>query len=107
MVGLTAEIHGGRDARQSRSAASASSSLRWRLLSTSAGGSGGGYSIRAIFDDAGNLTIGEDVKVDGVKVGTVESVTPTPQAKAAVVLKIDNPGFRTSGPTRVTIRRRR
>ena len=46
------------------------------LLSTSAGGSGGGYSIRAIFDDAGNLTIGEDVKVDGVKVGTVESVTP-------------------------------
>ncbi len=63
------------------------------LLSTSAGGSGGGYSVRAIFDDAGNLTIGEDVKVDGVKVGTVESVTATPRAKAAVVLKIDNPGF--------------
>jgi phospholipid/cholesterol/gamma-HCH transport system substrate-binding protein len=63
------------------------------LLSTSAGGSGGGYTLRAIFDDAGNLTIGEDVKVDGVKVGTVESVTPTPQAKAAVALKIDNPGF--------------
>jgi phospholipid/cholesterol/gamma-HCH transport system substrate-binding protein len=63
------------------------------LLSTSAGGSGGGYTLRAIFDDAGNLTVGEDVKVDGVKVGTVESVTPTPQAKAAVALKIDNPGF--------------
>jgi ABC-type transporter Mla subunit MlaD len=63
------------------------------VLSTSAGGSGGGYSVRAIFDDAGNLTIGEDVKVDGVKVGTVESVTATPHAKAAVVLKIDNPGF--------------
>ncbi|HEY8304508.1 MAG TPA: MlaD family protein [Solirubrobacteraceae bacterium] len=63
------------------------------VLSTSAGGTSGGYSVRAIFDDAGNLTVGEDVKVDGVKVGTVESVAPTPRAKAAVVLKIDNPGF--------------
>jgi ABC-type transporter Mla subunit MlaD len=63
------------------------------LLATSAGGSGGGYSVRAIFDDAGNLTVGEDVKIDGVKVGTVGSVTPTPHAKAAVVLDIANPGF--------------
>jgi phospholipid/cholesterol/gamma-HCH transport system substrate-binding protein len=63
------------------------------LLATSAGGSGGGYTVRAIFDDAGNLTSGEDVKIDGVKVGTVGSVTPTPFAKAAVVLNIDNPGF--------------
>jgi phospholipid/cholesterol/gamma-HCH transport system substrate-binding protein len=63
------------------------------LLATSAGGSGGNYTVRAIFDDAGNLTVGEDVKIDGVKVGTVGSVTPTPNAKAAVVLNIDNPGF--------------
>jgi phospholipid/cholesterol/gamma-HCH transport system substrate-binding protein len=63
------------------------------LLATSAGGSGGGYSVRAIFDDAANLTLGEDVKIDGVKVGTVGSVTPTPHAKAAVVLDISNPGF--------------
>jgi len=63
------------------------------LLATSAGGSSGGYSVRAIFDDAGNLTVGEDVKIDGVKVGTVGSVTPTPYAKAAVVLDINNPGF--------------
>jgi virulence factor Mce-like protein len=63
------------------------------LLATSAGGSGGGYTVRAIFDDAGNLTVGEDVKIDGVKVGTVGSVTPTPHAQAAVALKIDNPGF--------------
>jgi phospholipid/cholesterol/gamma-HCH transport system substrate-binding protein len=63
------------------------------LLATSAGGSGGGYTVRALFDDAGNLTVGEDVKIDGVKVGTVGSVTPTPQAKAAVVLNISNPGF--------------
>ncbi|HTA14366.1 MAG TPA: MlaD family protein, partial [Solirubrobacteraceae bacterium] len=63
------------------------------LLATSAGGSNGGYSVRAIFDDAGNLTVGEDVKIDGVKVGTVGSVEPTPHAKAAVVLDIKTPGF--------------
>jgi virulence factor Mce-like protein len=63
------------------------------LLATSFGGSGGGYTVRAIFDDAGNLISGEDVKIDGVKVGTVGAVTPTPQAKAAVTLHIENPGF--------------
>jgi phospholipid/cholesterol/gamma-HCH transport system substrate-binding protein len=63
------------------------------LLATAAGGSNGGYSVRAIFDDAGNLISGENVKIGGVKVGTVSSVTPTPQAKAAIVLSIENPGF--------------
>jgi ABC-type transporter Mla subunit MlaD len=64
------------------------------LLATAAGGSSGGYRVRALFDDAGNLIPGENVKIDGVKVGTVSSVTPTPQAKAAVVLDIENPGFK-------------
>src|SRR6202011_6124912 len=64
------------------------------LLALSAGGGNGGYSVRAIFDNAGNIIPGEDVKIDGVKVGTVGSVTPTPQAKAAVVLNITNPGFK-------------
>jgi phospholipid/cholesterol/gamma-HCH transport system substrate-binding protein len=63
------------------------------LLATAAGGSGGGYTVRAIFDDAANATSGEDVKIDGVKVGTIGSVTPTPQGKAAVTLNISNPGF--------------
>lgn len=63
------------------------------VLSTSAGGSGGGYTVRAIFDDAANIIPGEDVKIDGVKIGTVGSVTPTPEQKAAVVLHIENPGF--------------
>jgi ABC-type transporter Mla subunit MlaD len=63
------------------------------LLTTAAGGSSGGYTIRAIFDDANNLTSGENVKVDGVDVGTVGSVTPTPNAQAAVVMNITNPGF--------------
>jgi phospholipid/cholesterol/gamma-HCH transport system substrate-binding protein len=64
------------------------------LLAISAGGSSGSYTVRAIFDDAGNIISGENVKIDGVKVGTVGSVTPTPQAKAAVVLNITNPGFK-------------
>jgi ABC-type transporter Mla subunit MlaD len=64
------------------------------LLATSAGGTSGTYVVRAIFDDAANLIPGENVKIDGVKVGTVGSVTPTPQAKAAVVLNISNAGFK-------------
>jgi ABC-type transporter Mla subunit MlaD len=64
------------------------------LLATSAGGSNGSYAVRAIFDDAGNIISGENVKIDGVKVGTVGSVVPTPQAKAAVTLNISNPGFK-------------
>ncbi len=64
------------------------------VLATAAGGSNGGYTVRAIFDDAGNLIPGENVKIDGVKVGTVGSVAPTPQAKAAVVFNIENPGFK-------------
>jgi phospholipid/cholesterol/gamma-HCH transport system substrate-binding protein len=63
------------------------------LLASAAGGSSGGYTVRAIFDDAGNIIPGENVKIDGVKVGTVGAVTPTPQQKAAVVLNIENPGF--------------
>lgn len=63
------------------------------LLATSAGGSNGDYVVRAIFDDAGNIIPGENVKIDGVKIGTVGSVTATPQATAAVVLNITNAGF--------------
>jgi phospholipid/cholesterol/gamma-HCH transport system substrate-binding protein len=63
------------------------------LLATAAGGSGGSYTVRAIFDDAGNLVSGEDVLIDGVKAGKVGEVVPTPQAKAAVTLEIENPGF--------------
>ena len=64
------------------------------LFATAAGGSSGGsYTVRAIFDDAANAISGENVKIDGVKVGTIGSVTPTPQGKAAVTLEITNPGF--------------
>jgi ABC-type transporter Mla subunit MlaD len=62
-------------------------------LLSGCGGSGGNYTVRAIFDDAANIIPGEDVKIEGVKVGVVGPVTPTPTAKAAVVLYIENSGF--------------
>jgi phospholipid/cholesterol/gamma-HCH transport system substrate-binding protein len=64
------------------------------LLAIGAGGSNSTYKVRAIFDDAGNIIPGEDIKIDGVKVGAVGTVTPTPQAKAAVVLEVTKPGFK-------------
>ena len=51
------------------------------------------YRVRAIFDNAGFIIPGEDVKVAGVKVGTVDDVAVTPEFKAAVVLRIDDPGY--------------
>jgi ABC-type transporter Mla subunit MlaD len=54
---------------------------------------GGSYRVRAIFDSASFLVPGEDVKVAGVKVGTIESLTVTPDNKAAIVLRIDDPAF--------------
>jgi phospholipid/cholesterol/gamma-HCH transport system substrate-binding protein len=51
------------------------------------------YRVRAIFDNAGFLIPDEDVKVAGVKVGSVEDIEVTPDFKAAVVLRIDDPGY--------------
>jgi phospholipid/cholesterol/gamma-HCH transport system substrate-binding protein len=51
------------------------------------------YKVRAIFDNAGFVIPGEDVKVAGVKVGTVDSVDVTDDLKAAIVLDITDPGY--------------
>ena len=37
------------------------------------------YRVRAIFDNAGFLIEGEDVKVAGVKVGQIEDIEITPE----------------------------
>jgi phospholipid/cholesterol/gamma-HCH transport system substrate-binding protein len=52
-----------------------------------------GYKVRAIFDNAGFVIPGEDVKVAGVKVGAIESVDVTEDFKAAIVLDITDPGY--------------
>jgi ABC-type transporter Mla subunit MlaD len=64
------------------------------VLATGAGGSDDSYKVRAIFDNAGFLVSGEDVKVSGVVVGTIDSLDVTPEKKAAVVLEITDPAFR-------------
>lgn len=71
----------------------AAAALAVLLLATGAGGSGDGYAVRAIFDNASNVTEGEDVKIDGAKVGSVGAIEATPQGKAAVTLDIESPGF--------------
>lgn len=63
------------------------------VLAGSSGGSSGSYRVRAIFDSASFVVPGEDVKVAGVKVGTIESLDVTPDNKAAIVLRIDDPAF--------------
>jgi phospholipid/cholesterol/gamma-HCH transport system substrate-binding protein len=63
------------------------------VFATGAGDDGGTYRVRAIFMNAFSVIPGEDVKIAGVKVGKIESLDVTPDHKAAVVLRIDRPGF--------------
>jgi phospholipid/cholesterol/gamma-HCH transport system substrate-binding protein len=53
----------------------------------------GGYRVRAIFDNAGFVIPGEDVKIAGVRVGQIQSIDVTEDFKAAVVLDITEPGY--------------
>jgi phospholipid/cholesterol/gamma-HCH transport system substrate-binding protein len=62
------------------------------ILGTGAGDSSG-YQVRAIFDNADFVIPGEDVKIAGVKVGSVDSLSVTKQKKAAIVLNITQGGF--------------
>ena len=64
------------------------------VIGTGAASDSDTYEVRAIFDNAGFLVPGEDVKVAGVVVGTISSLDVTPERKAAVVLKITDPAFR-------------
>jgi phospholipid/cholesterol/gamma-HCH transport system substrate-binding protein len=72
------------------------------------GGSGGGYVVRAVFENGGFMVHGEQVRVAGANVGTIESVTVSargeidsyeggkPKAipgKAIIVMNISDPGF--------------
>ena len=51
------------------------------------------YRVRAVFDNASFLIPGEDVKIAGVKVGTIHALDLTRDNKAAVVLNIADPAF--------------
>ncbi len=75
------------------------------LTGSAAGGEDDLYEVRAIFDSAGFLVEGEEVRVAGANVGVISDVTVTGNeepaledgepdpGKAAVVLRIDDPAF--------------
>ena len=64
------------------------------VVALGAGDEGGGdYKVRAIFENAGFVIAGEDVKVAGVKVGSIDAVEVTDDFKAAVVLDITDEGY--------------
>jgi ABC-type transporter Mla subunit MlaD len=54
---------------------------------------GGGYRIRAIFDNVAAAVPGEDVKVAGARVGEIQSMDVTKDNKAAVTLRIQDGRF--------------
>ncbi len=64
------------------------------LVGTAASGDGGGgYRVRAIFDNVASAVPGEDVKIAGAKVGVIDSMDVTAGKKAAVVLRVDDARF--------------
>ncbi|MHB1571318.1 MAG: MlaD family protein, partial [Solirubrobacteraceae bacterium] len=63
------------------------------LVAQSAPRSHGTYLVRAIFDDASFAATGEDVRVAGANVGSVQSLGVTKNNQAAVTISINNPGF--------------
>ncbi len=61
---------------------------------SSAGDAGGGtYTVRAIFDDAAFAVAGEDVRIAGAPVGSIQSLAVTAGKQAAVTLAIDDSSF--------------
>jgi phospholipid/cholesterol/gamma-HCH transport system substrate-binding protein len=58
-------------------------------------GAGGqdGYRVNIVFDNSDFLVPGQDVKIAGAKVGTIDDVTLTPDRHAQVEALITDPGF--------------
>jgi ABC-type transporter Mla subunit MlaD len=63
------------------------------VVATRSSGGGDPYTVRAIFDDAAFAVPGEDVRIAGATVGSIQSLAVTADKKAAVTLVIDNSQF--------------
>src|SRR3954470_15548564 len=59
------------------------------MMAASPGGGGKTYRVDALFDNAGFLIPGQDVKVAGAKVGKVTGVHVTRERKARVEMEIE------------------
>jgi phospholipid/cholesterol/gamma-HCH transport system substrate-binding protein len=64
------------------------------VVNGSGSSSGGTYLVRAIFDDASFAAPGEDVRIAGANVGSIQALGVTPAKRAAVTLAISNADFR-------------
>lgn len=51
------------------------------------------YTVRGIFDDASLAAVGEDVRIAGANVGSIQSLGVTSGLQAAVTMSINAPGF--------------
>jgi virulence factor Mce-like protein len=60
---------------------------------TRAQSSSGSYTVRAIFDDASYAAAGEDVRIAGANVGSIQSLGVNSRNRAAVTISIDNADF--------------
>jgi phospholipid/cholesterol/gamma-HCH transport system substrate-binding protein len=63
------------------------------VINGSGSSSGGTYLVRAIFDDASFAAQGEDVRIAGANVGSIQSLGVTQANQAAVTLAITNTDF--------------
>jgi ABC-type transporter Mla subunit MlaD len=60
---------------------------------SSSHGAGGPYEVRAIFDNAAFAVPGEDVRIAGANVGSIQSLDVTPEKEAAVTISINDARF--------------
>src|SRR3954447_15670214 len=53
-------------------------------------GGGGGYTVKAYFQNANQLVKGNQVELDGTPIGSVKSMAITPNGQAVITLGIDS-----------------
>jgi virulence factor Mce-like protein len=63
------------------------------VATTRAQSSSGSYTVRAIFDDASYAAAGENVRIAGANVGSIQSLGVNSRNRAAVTFAIDNADF--------------
>ena len=63
------------------------------VATTRAQSSSGTYTVRAIFDDASYAAAGENVRIAGANVGSIQSLGVNSRNRAAVTISIDNADF--------------
>ena len=56
-------------------------------------GSGGGYKVTAVFDDAGQLVVGNQVRVGGRAVGSIDEIRLDDRSQAVIDMTIDDGGL--------------